>query len=133
MQSRSKNDPILDRLDSPPRRRTEMTQDKRQRRSFSRREFMQAAAAAASGTMFTTPALALNPRSKKSQPEHPDPDLILVDGKIHTMDAKNRVVSSVAIKDGRFVGVGNVAREHYGPRTKVISLGGEHGDPRLTQ
>jgi len=101
-----------------------MTQDKRQRRGFSRREFMQAAAAAASGTMFTTPALALNPRSKKSQPEHPDPDLILVDGKIHTMDAKSRVVSSVAIKDGRFVGVGNVGRDHYGPRTKVISLGG---------
>src|SRR5215831_13099693 len=102
---------------------TEMTQDKRQRRGFSRREFMRAAAVAASGTMFTTPALALNPRSKKSHPEHPDPDLILVDGSIHTMDAKNRVVSSVAIKDGRFVSVGSVGRDHYGPRTKVISLG----------
>jgi len=101
-----------------------MTQDKRQRRGFSRREFMRAAAVAASGTMFTTPALALNPRSKKSHPEHPDPDLILVDGSIHTMDAKNRVVSSVAIKDGRFVSVGSVGRDHYGPRTKVISLGG---------
>jgi predicted amidohydrolase YtcJ len=101
-----------------------MTQDKRQRRGYSRREFIQAAAAAASGTMFTTPALALNPRSKKSQPQHPDPDLILVDGRIHTMDARNRVVSSVAIKNGRFVEVGNVGRHHYGHETRVIDLNG---------
>jgi predicted amidohydrolase YtcJ len=99
-----------------------MTKNRRPPRGFSRREFMQAAAAAAGGTMFTTPALALNPRSKKST--HPDPDLILVDGRIHTMDAKNRVVSSVAIKNGRFVEVGNVGRHHYGRETKVIDLNG---------
>ncbi len=99
-----------------------MTRNKRQQRGFSRRKFIQAAAAAASGTMLGTPALALNPRSKKST--HPDPDLILVDGRIHTMNATNRVVSSVAIKNGRFVEVGNVGRHHGGRETRVIDLNG---------
>jgi hypothetical protein len=72
--------------------------------------------------MLGTPALALNPRSRKSN--HPDPDLILVDGRIHTMNAKNRVVSSVAIKNGRFVEVGNVGRYHSGRETRVIDLRG---------
>src|SRR5512134_1706055 len=99
-----------------------MTKDKRPPRGFTRRDFIQAAAAA--GTMFTTPALALNPRWKKSRPNHPDPDLILVDGRIHTMNKHNRIVSSVAIKDGRFIEIGNVGRHHYGRETKVIDLRG---------
>jgi len=101
-----------------------MTQSKRPVRGFSRRKFMQAAAAAASGTMLGTPALALNPRWRKSHSKHPDPDLILVDGRIHTLNARNRVVSSVAIKDGRFVQVGNVGRHHGGRETRVIDLNG---------
>ena len=100
-----------------------MTKDRRPQRGFSRREFIQAAAAATGGTIFTTPTLAYNPR-KKSRPNHPDPDLILVDGRIHTMDARNRVVSSVAIKDGRFIEVGSVGRSSYGRETKVIDLNG---------
>src|SRR5512134_610339 len=99
-----------------------MTKDKRPPRGFTRRDFIQAAAAA--GTMFTTPALALNPRWKKSRPNHPDPDLILVDGRIHTMNKHNRIVSSVAIKDGRFIEIGNVGRHHYGRETKIIDLEG---------
>jgi predicted amidohydrolase YtcJ len=100
-----------------------MTKDRRPQRGFSRREFIQAAAAATSGTMFATPALAYNP-PRKSRPKHPDPDLVLVDGRIHTMDATNRIVSSVAIKDGRFLEVGNVGRHSYGRGTKVIDLNG---------
>ena len=34
-------------------------------------------------------------------------DLLLVNGKIHTMDAANRVVSQALIQNGRFAGVGN--------------------------
>jgi predicted amidohydrolase YtcJ len=100
-----------------------MTKNRRPLRGFSRREFMQAAAAAG-GTMLSAPTLALNPRGKKPRPTHPDPDLVLRDGRIHTMDATNRVVSSVAIKDGRFIEVGNVGRHHYGRETKVIDLDG---------
>jgi predicted amidohydrolase YtcJ len=104
-------------------RNAEMTKDRRSQRGFSRRGFIQATAAAAGGTMFTTPTLAFNPH-KKSRPKHPDPDLVLVDGRIHTMNERNRVVSSVAIKDGRFVEVGNVGRSSYGRETKVIDLNG---------
>ena len=100
-----------------------MTKNRRPPRGFSRREFMQAAAAAG-GTMLSTPTFALNPRGKKPPSTHPDPDLILRDGRIHTMDAKNSVVSSVAIKNGRFIEVGNVGRHHYGRETKVIDLDG---------
>jgi predicted amidohydrolase YtcJ len=35
------------------------------------------------------------------------PDLTLVNGKIHTMDARNSIVSSIAIRDGKFVAVGD--------------------------
>jgi hypothetical protein len=50
-------------------------------------------------------------------------ELLLVNGKIHTMDAQNRVVSAVAIKNGRFVGVGP-GTHATGPGTKVINLQG---------
>src|SRR5881396_1045247 len=52
------------------------------------------------------------------------PDLILWNGKIHTMDGTNRVVSEVAIKDGRFAEVGHGARDHQGKGTQVINLQG---------
>ena len=79
-----------------------MSQDKRRQSGFTRRKFMKSAAAgaasAAGGKMLATPA-----QAKTNQ--HPDPDVILINGKIHTMDAKNRIASSVAIKNGRFIEV----------------------------
>src|SRR5437763_3091794 len=92
--------------------------DKRGR--FTRRQFMQtAAAAAATSTLGMRGANAAKPSDLP--PGHTDADIILQNGKIHTMDAQNSVVSSLAIKDGRFIGVGN---PQPGPRTKVIDLGG---------
>jgi hypothetical protein len=38
-----------------------------------------------------------------------DGDLLLVNGSIHTMDGSNRVVNKVAIRNGRFAGVGSGA------------------------
>src|SRR5262245_943184 len=52
------------------------------------------------------------------------PSLVLWNGKIHTMDARNRVVSAVAIKNGRFVEVGRDALDHQGHHTRVIDLQG---------
>ena len=48
--------------------------------------------------------------------------LALVNGRIHTMDAKNRVVSEVLIENGRFVEVGR--RVDRSGRVKVIDLRG---------
>jgi hypothetical protein len=53
----------------------------------------------------------------------PEAQLVLVNGKIHTMDPANRVVSSVAIRNGRFVGVGP-GTHATGPGTKVVNLQG---------
>lgn len=53
-----------------------------------------------------------------------DPDeLVLVNGRIHTMDAQDSVVRSVAIKNGRFAAVGNDLRGQF-PRAEVIDLRG---------
>ena len=100
-----------------------MSQDKRRQRGFSRRKFMQSAAAsaavAASGTMIAGPAQA------KAKTPHLDPDVILLNGRIHTMDGNATVASSVAVKDGRFMEVER-GRAHIrpGPRTRLVDLQG---------
>ena len=92
-----------------------MSQDKRRQSGFTRRKFMKSAAAgaasAAGGKMLATPA-----QAKTNQ--HPDPDVILINGKIHTMDAKNRIASSVAIKNGRFIEVVG----HYNAQTEPSTI-----------
>ena len=100
-----------------------MSQDKRRRRGFSRRKFMQSAAASAavatSGTMLAGAA-----QAKKKTP-HLDADVVLQNGRIHTMDEHGTVASSVAIKDGRFMEIAS-GRAHIrtGPRTRIIDLRG---------
>lgn len=111
-----------------------MTIDKRKQRGFSRRRFIQgaAAAAAASGSMLSRAG-----REEEHDDRHEDrhedrrrppsddaPDVVLVNGKIHTMDDNNRVVSSVSIRDGRFAEVGHGSRSRHGSDTKVIDLRG---------
>ena len=107
-----------------------MASDK-QRRGFSRRRFIQgaAAAAAASGSMLSSAARDEKHGEEKhgDRPRPPSddaPDIVLVNGKIHTMDDENTVVSSVSIRDGRFAEVGHAARGRHGHNTKVIDLRG---------
>src|SRR5207248_1208646 len=52
------------------------------------------------------------------------PDTVFVNGKIHTMDDENTVVSAVSIRDGRFAEVGHASRGQHGHDTKVIDLRG---------
>src|SRR4051812_40465094 len=89
-------------------------------RGFTRRQFIQTAAAAG-GAVALPSARAVKPADQATPPGHTDADVILQNGKIHTMDAQNRIVSALAIKDGRFLSVGEA---HPGPRTKMIDLGG---------
>lgn len=93
-----------------------------------RRKFMKTAAAAvAASSLLSTSAQAnwgYKSRKKKHKEPHPDPDLILTNGRIHTMDDRNRVVSTVAIKEGRFLEVGSGARWPAGRETTVIDLRG---------
>ena len=52
-------------------------------------------------------------------------DVKLVNGKIHTLDARNSIVSSVTIKNGKFTAVGD------SPCMQVINLGGRTAIPGL--
>src|SRR3954468_4283080 len=57
------------------------------------------------------------------------PDLVLVNGRIHTMDARNTIANTVTIRNGRFMAVGSA-----GPRaasSQVIDLRGRTVVPGL--
>jgi predicted amidohydrolase YtcJ len=58
-------------------------------------------------------------------------DVRLVNGKIHTMDAQDRVVSEVTIQEGRFAYIGPLAGRKVNPCTKVIDLHGRVAVPGL--
>jgi predicted amidohydrolase YtcJ len=58
-------------------------------------------------------------------------DVKLVNGKIHTLDARNSIVSSVTIKNGKFAVVGNEGQSDGGPCMRVIDLGGRTAVPGL--
>lgn len=92
---------------------------------ISRRDFLKSGAAAtAAGGLTAAVASASAGRS----PERHE-DLVLVNGRIHTVDDRNRVVSSVAIRNGRFVAVGNA-----GSRSgKKIDLRGRTVLPGLVE
>ena len=96
------------------------------KRNPSRRKFMQTAAAAmaASSGLLSLQAQAKFDAKKRKKEPHPDPDLILTNGRIHTMDNTNQVVSTVAMKDGRFLEVGSGAKWPAGRATTVIDLRG---------
>jgi predicted amidohydrolase YtcJ len=58
-------------------------------------------------------------------------DVRLVNGKIHTLDKRNSIVSAVTIKNGRVVSVGDEGRFDDSPCMQVINLGGRTAVPGL--
>lgn len=58
-------------------------------------------------------------------------DLRLTNGRIHTMDARDSLVSEVTIQDGRFAAVGPARNLKLDPCTKTINLGGRTVVPGL--
>jgi predicted amidohydrolase YtcJ len=55
----------------------------------------------------------------------PAPDLLLVRGRVYTVDPADRMVEAVAVKDGRVAAVGSTTeiRALAAPRTRVVDLG----------
>jgi predicted amidohydrolase YtcJ len=89
-----------------------------------RRQLLQAGAASAGGLVLhgcTTVA------------GGPEADLVLRNGRIHTLDARNTVASSIAVRDGKVQRVGSDAETaaFSGSRTRVIDLGGRVVIPGL--
>ena len=60
-------------------------------------------------------------------------DIVLLNGTIITVDAKDSVAEAIAIKDGRisFVGSTGEARRFVGPATRVVDLAGRAATPGL--
>ena len=78
------------------------------------------------GSTMLTPALAKDgDRCEGSR------DLRLVNGKIHTLDASNSIVSSVTIQNGKIASVGNDGDPSGGPCMQVVNLGGRTAVPGL--
>jgi hypothetical protein len=97
----------------------------------SRRTFLGTAAAALglAGTRGSVEAPVGAAQGVAARPV--DQALALVNGRIHTMDGRNTVAAAVAIRDGRFVAVGdNVPR---GPGVRVIDLRGRTVVPGLVE
>ena len=98
---------------------------------LSRRNLFKAAAAVAAALGVPAPAIAHgNPRSGRRDDQ--DRELVLVNGRIHTMDERDSVESAVRIRNGRFVAVGRDA-EHAGRDAKVIDLRGRTVVPGLIE
>ncbi len=94
---------------------------------ISRRDLFKAGAAAGLGAALPTAASANQPGGPQSGGD----DLTLVNGRIHTLDDKNTIVSAVAIRNGRFISVGNAANP--GPGAKVINLRGRTVIPGIVE
>jgi len=87
--------------------------------TFSRRHFLAAAAAGLAGPFGVASVRAQGPQAARATI-----DLGLINGKIHAMDAANRVVSQALIRNGRFAAVGNnVVRREAGLR--IVDLKGK--------
>jgi predicted amidohydrolase YtcJ len=96
--------------------------------SFSRRKFLGTAAGAG---LAVARLAGQSPRIAPSA-EGPAPDLMLVNGRIHTMDARNTVASTVTIRNGRFLSIANTAQfAAVPPATQVIDLRGRTVVPGL--
>jgi len=116
------------------------TEDRR-RSSMSRRRFLGTAAGAgvavAAGRSLPAspvPAMEVVLAAQAPQPAAPvdgaAPDLTLVNGRIHTMDARNTIASTVTIRNGRIAAVGSA-----GPAagSRVMDLGGRTVVPGLIE
>jgi hypothetical protein len=92
---------------------------------LSRRDFFKVGAATSAAA-----ALPLGSAYAKQQ-DGDNSELTFVNGRIHTMNDRNDVVSAVAIRDGGFVSVGSAANP--GPGARVINLHGRTVVPGLIE
>src|SRR5437016_1380348 len=109
-----------------------MSEENNDLKRLSRRNLLKAGAAAGvAAALPAGPAQAAHPVAESRGGGSDAPELTFVNGRIHTMDDDNSVVSSVAIRDGRFVAVGNAANP--GPGSNVVNLHGRTVVPGIIE
>ena len=76
---------------------------------------------------------ALSEHAAAQQADLNSPDLVLVSGRILTMDSGSSVAEALAVRDGKILAVGSDAavRPMAGPQTRVIDLAGKSVVPGL--
>ena len=97
-----------------------------QKRGLSRRRLLGTGAAASLAAAFGVTVgeeAAAGQVAPTTAPDSIGGDLILINGRIHTMDGNNTVVSTVTIRNGRFASVGGAAPKPA-RGTRVIDLKG---------
>jgi predicted amidohydrolase YtcJ len=110
-------------------------------KKLSRRRFLGATAGAAVGigslpasavSLGQAPAAGGQAAAVQAAAVQPDTTLVLTNGRIHTMDARNTIARTVSIRNGRFVAVGdtNPAR---GANTRIIDLKGRTVVPGIIE
>ena len=99
------------------------------RRNLLRAGAVSSVAALTGGTVGPAAAAACGNAIAPS--DDPD-DIVLVNGRIHTMDDQNRVVQSVAIRNGKFIYVGHNGRP-ASPNATVIDLRGRTVVPGVVE
>src|SRR5215470_3363716 len=100
---------------------------------LSRRDLLKAGAlagvAAVTGGGLTTGVVQATSDRARVRGKRKDRELVLVNGRIHTMDDRNSVVSSVTIRNGRFTEVGH----GDGGDARVIDLRGRTVVPGIIE
>ena len=98
------------------------------RRDFLKSSALAGAAVATGGGALTASVVSASEKARRRRKRG---SLVLLNGRIHTMDDRSSVVSSVAIRRGKFVEVGHGARNMQGAR--VIDLRGKTVVPGLIE
>src|SRR5688572_17281941 len=97
----------------------------------SRRQFLESAAATLGIAATERQAALIGQAGQAAGARATTETLALVNGRIHTMDMRNTIASAVAIRNGRFVSVGDTVARGAGVR--VIDLRGRTVVPGLIE
>jgi predicted amidohydrolase YtcJ len=103
-------------------------------KGISRKKFLAGTAAAGAAVGLGGAGAALGSGKAPATPKAGDREfdgLAFINGKIHTMDATNRVVSQIAIRNGVITGVGDAVPK--GPNAKIYNLKGRTVIPGLIE
>jgi predicted amidohydrolase YtcJ len=110
----------------------------RHKRGLSRRQFIGAATAAGTAAALGTGQASIVLSGQAQPPPAaggrslPDATLVLTNGRIQTMDARNTIARTVSIRNGRFVAVGDTAPARAA-NTRVVDLKGRTVVPGLIE